>query len=215
MKNLFNQHKWLQLVVGAIVFSLGLVTLIISLNIKDDNQGDLLKIVCIIVAIYCFSIALFSLLLALISEKRSGFNGISGTLLSSGVFIGIGTAFCFLDEASGVINTIIGYCLPLVLIAVGAVVLIKFLMLVTNPETRHDAASWIRALVIWVLLLTVGIVFFVQRNAQLYIMYSVLVLGILVMVVGVLIAAFGIVIMVREKKSKKAKVTEEHSIVKK
>ncbi len=212
MKNLFSQNKWLRIVAGIILFSLGLVTLIISLNVKEI---DLLKIVCIIVAVYCFSIAIFSLLVVLIAEKRVGFNGISGTLLTSGVLFGIGAAFCFIDVASAVIHTIIGYCLPLVLISIAVVVFIKFLLLVTSHETRHDAASWVRALVIWVLLLTAGIVFFIQRNELHYVMYSILVLGILVMIVGVLIVAFGIVIMVREKKAKKAKIVEERSVIKK
>ncbi|HPS19257.1 MAG TPA: hypothetical protein PLR04_03985, partial [Bacilli bacterium] len=71
MKKLFDQHKWLKIVLGIVIFSLGLVTLIISLN----NEGDvLLKIICIIVAIYCFSTALFGILAALITEKRNKYH---------------------------------------------------------------------------------------------------------------------------------------------
>lgn len=197
MKNLFEQYKWLKIIFGIVLFSLGLMTLIIALN---KNGDELVKIICLMIAIYCFVNAIFIATFALLSEKKVGFNGISGDLLISGVIIGVGVAFCFVDQASAVIGTIVQYCLPLILIALGAVILVKFILLVSNPESRSDHPAWVRSLVAWIILLTVGIVFWIEKGNIIDIIY--IIIGGLIMVVGVLVIVAAIITLVKDRKIK-------------
>lgn len=196
MKSLFDKYKWLRIVFGAILFSLGLVTLIVSVN----GSGELLKTICIMFAIYCFVIALFGAIVALVSEKDTGFHGISSALLSCGILIGVGIAFCFVDESSGVIETIIQYCLPWILVAVGALLFIKFLILVIDSDSRGDRAAWVRALVAWVVLITLGIVCWVMKSSL--ISWIFITIGVIVMVIGILVIVAAIISMAKHKKTK-------------
>lgn len=188
MKSLFDQYKWLRIVLGIVIFALGLAMLIIALN---NNSSGLTVVICVTIAIYCFVLALFSLIVALISEKRVGFHGLSTLLISSGVLIGLGIALCFTDVSSLIIDTVVTYCLPWILVALAAVICIKFIVLVSDADSRADKAPWIRALVIWILLLTCGIVFWIEKDKLVDIIYAII--GVGVMVIGVLVTVAGII----------------------
>jgi len=203
MKNLFNRFKWLRLILGLVIFSLGLIILLITVN----EDGDPFKLVALIVSIYCFAVAVFNLLVTIFMEKKAGFNGISSNILVSGLLIGIGIALLSSNIVQNFVDTLVADFLPWVMISISAVVLLKFILLVSNKTSRIDFGAWIRALIIWVILLTTGLVILFTKNDITTFIYGVV--GIIVMVVGLLVISFGIVTMVNERREKKQPKTSK------
>ncbi|HPY79694.1 MAG TPA: hypothetical protein PLY58_01045 [Bacilli bacterium] len=206
MKKLFKEYKWLVIVLGIVIFSLGLITLIMSLVWRDETF--LLKVICIIVACYCYAIAIFNLLFTLIAERKAEYDGISGNLLTSGALIGFGVTFSFFaDNISNMVISLVKFCLPWLLISLAAVVFIKFLLIVVNKESKHKYAAWVRALVVWVLLLTAGIIFWVVKDELAYFVYASI--GVLIMIIGLLVLSLGIVAVAKDKRADNVPVVKE------
>lgn len=197
MKNLFNRFKWLRVILGLVVFSLGLVILLITVS----QDGNPFQLVALIVAIYCFAVALFNLLVTILLERKAGFNGISSNILVSGLLVGIGIALLTSDIVQTIVNTLVTDFLPWILISISVAVFLKFIILISNKSSKNDFGSWIRALVVWVILLIIGLVVLFTKNDISTFIYGVI--GILVMVVGLLVVSFGIVTLVNENRGKK------------
>ena len=140
-------------------------------------------------------------------EKKAGFNGISSNILVSGLLIGIGIALLSSNIVQNFVDTLVADFLPWVMISISAAVLLKFILLVSNKASRIDFGAWIRALIIWVILLTTGLVILFTKNDITTFIYGVV--GIIVMVVGLLVVSFGIVTMVNERREKQQPKTSK------
>ncbi len=196
MKSLYKRFKWLIIVLGLVVFSLGLIVLIISINNKD-----MFDIVSYIIAGYCFAIALFNLLVTILLERKDGYNGISINLLFSGLLIGIGIALLDSQIINVVVNVLVNF-LPALFFALAGVVVIKFVLLVADKNTGRAYSSWAIALILWTMFLTLGIVVLVNKldnNADSLETFIFAIIGIVVMLIGLLVATYGIVLIVRSK----------------
>lgn len=161
MNELFRKYKWLRFILGILLLAFGVITIVFA---ATNSGGIAEKTLCILLAVYFYVIGLFLLLVSVIADRRLRINNITSGLLSAGAFIGLGIVFSFVNEMTGVIQTIVKLAIPSLLIGIGAVALVKFIVLMTTKSGRLDAKNWIIALIVAAGGLTAGIIFICNQN---------------------------------------------------
>ncbi len=154
MKRILEKYSWVQLILGFVMIALGVLTMIIAINKKDDAQ-EAEKIIFIVWASVLFLIAAILIAFDFIAfSKKAEFAG----LLTAGICIGIGI-FVLVNRAfiSQVIKTLI----PYIIISIGGVLLLKTIILAVK---RVNFKEWLLQFVIGVIFIASGIVFLVIEN---------------------------------------------------
>lgn len=200
MKKLLNINKWIKLIIGFLLLSLGIITLIICITKKGDDD-IFVRILSLVFAFYCFVIGLISLIVILISEKNYGHTRISSALLITGFLIGFGIFLCFLDIVVLEWIVFIEYILPCILLGIGAVIFVKWLINILDYRSRRDVGGWVLELIIWVSLIALGILFLVVQEKAYIIIFTII--SIVLIILGILMLVASLVALAYENKIKK------------
>lgn len=186
MKSLFDKFQWLRLVLSIAILIVGIVTIIVGLN----EPTSITRTICIIWAVFCFFFGGFSVISELVANPRSPF---LNYLITGAVVIGIGIFLCF-EEASLIINTIVSVALPWILVSLGSVILLKGVVLISS---RAKGTITVLCIIAGVVLLTLGIVFWITRNDITRVIYAIA--GALLTAWGLYSLVTAIVLMTRKK----------------
>ncbi len=151
MRKILEKYTWVQLILGFVLIALGVLTMIVAINVKDDYE----KIIFIVWASVLFLIAAIIIGFDLIAfNKKAEFGG----LIAAGICIGIGIlVLANQDFISRIIRTLI----PYIIISIGGVLLLKTIILAVK---RVNFKEWLLPFVVSVIFIASGIVFLVIEN---------------------------------------------------
>lgn len=151
MKRILEKYQWVQLILGFVMIALGVLTMVIAINVKDDYE----KIIFIVWAAVLFLIAAIIIGFDLIAfNNKAEFGG----LIAAGICIGIGIlVLANQDFISRIIRTLI----PYIIISIGGVLLLKTIILAVK---RVNFKEWLLPFVVGVIFIASGIVFLVIEN---------------------------------------------------
>ena len=148
MKRILEKYQWSQLVLGFILIALGVLTMIIAINKKEDCE----KTIFIVWSVVLFVIAAIIVGFDLIAfNKKAEFGG----LITAGICIGIGI---FVLVNRNFIQQVINTLLPYIIISIGGVLLLKTIILAVK---RIHFKEWLLPFVVGVIFIASGIVFLV------------------------------------------------------
>lgn len=184
MKKIIDKFKWLQLLFGVIMVALGVLTIVLAINIKDDFEKTVLIVWAAALFLIAFTIILFDFIAFYDKAEFSG-------LIASGLCVGIGV-FVLINKSE--ISTIITTLLPYVLISIGGVLLLKTIVLAIR---RISFKQWLLPFILAITFITSGIVFLVVKEGKVAIY---IVLGILFVVLGG-VETVGFITVLANKKS--------------
>ena len=169
MRKIIDKFNWLQLLFGFILIAVGVLTIVLVINIKEDEYE---KYIYIAWASTLFLVALMLILFDLIAfSKTAEFGG----LIASGICVGIGV---FVLVNQNLINEAVTTLLPYILISIGGVLLLKTIILAVK---RISFKEWLLAFILGIVFLSGGIIFLVVHEAQ-KVLYGAI--GIILIVVG-------------------------------
>ena len=148
MRRILEKYQWIQLILGFILIALGVLTMIIAINKKEDCE----KTIFIVWAVVLFLIAAIIIGFDLIAfSKKAEFGG----LIAAGICIGIGI---FVLVNRNFIQQVINTLLPYIIISIGGVLLLKTILLAVK---RVNYKEWLLSFVVGVIFIASGIVFLV------------------------------------------------------
>lgn len=151
MKKILEKFQWVQLILGFVLIALGVLTMVIAINVKDNYE----QIIFIVWASVLFLIAAIIIGFDLIAfNNKAEFGG----LLAAGICIGIGI---FVLANRGFISQVIKTLLPYIIISIGGVLLLKTIILAVK---RINFKEWLLPFVVGVIFIASGIVFLVVEN---------------------------------------------------
>ena len=153
MKSLFNKYVWLQLILSILLLFGGAVIVAFAINNNTEVLENALNIV---IAVILFLFGLFAILTAFIFETKKY---ITLSLLYGSASIALGVFLCTKELV--LLNYII-YLISIFLIVVGAVELIKAIILTASD--RKQLKLIIISYIIAVLFITAGILAIVFRD---------------------------------------------------
>ena len=202
MKSLLEKYRWVKIVLGVILIALGVTTMVLALT---GNSGNLDKIICIMIAVYCLLLGTFGLVLALVAEAKLRLAPLTTALLTFGAIIGFGIVLLVaLDQFAGVMATIIMYSIPWILIGAGTAAGIKFIVDMCFAKTRSNVKAWLIALLAAVLFLTTGTILWINITSVGTVLYTII--GIIVILIGIVVLVAGILDVAHSKKASKNEV---------
>ena len=148
MRKILEKYQWIQLVLGFILIALGVLTMIIAINKKEDCE----QTIFIVWAVVLFLISTIIICFDLIAfNKKAEFGG----LITAGICIGIGI---FVLVNRNFIQQVINTLLPYIIISIGGVLLLKTIILAVK---RINYKEWLLPFVVGVIFIASGIVFLV------------------------------------------------------
>ena len=148
MKRILEKYQWIQLVLGFILIALGVLTMIIAINKKEDCE----RTIFIVWAVVLFVIAAIIIGFDLIAfSKKAEFGG----LITAGICVGIGI---FVLVNRNFIQQVINTLLPYIIISIGGVLLLKTIILAVK---RIHFKEWLLPFVVGVIFIASGVVFLV------------------------------------------------------
>ena len=151
MKRILEKFQWLQLLLGFVLIALGVLTMIIAINVKDNYE----QIIFIVWAAVLFLIAAIIIGFDLIAfNNKAEFSG----LLAAGICIG---AAIFVLANREFISQVIKTLLPYIIISIGGVLLLKTIILAVR---RVNFKEWLLPFVVGVIFIASGIVFLVVKD---------------------------------------------------
>ena len=151
MRRILEKFQWLQLLLGFVLIALGVLTMVIAINVKDDYE----KTIFIVWAAVLFLIAAILIGFDFIAfSKKAEFGG----LIAAGICIGIAI---FVLVNKGFISQVIRTLLPYIIISIGGVLLLKTIILAVK---RVNFKEWLLPFVVGVIFIASGIVFLVVDN---------------------------------------------------
>lgn len=193
MKALFDKYKWLRIVIGAAILAAGITTTILAIK----GTSNLAYVISLIAAVCCFLYAAALILISFIKSKRTPF---PIEVLIGGVFIGIGITLC-IPEVSQDLAKFIIYILASVLIALGAVAIIKGIIILCYKD---PVWNWLLLLICGVVSLVGGVLLAIFRDDVKQTIETIL--GILICVIGTALIVIGIVDIAKSRKAKKKQI---------
>lgn len=147
----FKDLKWMIIVYGVILFSLGVVDFILSIV----NFNAALNVVSYIVAACLFVVGIMHILVAFIKDTKAFFKT---TLVSGALCISIGIVLMIFPYTLGVL---IIYLIAALALVFGAIFLVKFILAIIY---RYKG-SWIFLYILFATIcITLGIIAFVNMN---------------------------------------------------
>ena len=152
----------------------------IQIILAVNNSNEIAKTICVVSAFYCFFYAALILGTALALEAR---RVLIMDTLSAGVLAGIGIALVWEWGAvgAGILQTLIAFVLPWVLIAAGSFYLLQFIV---EVAAKVDSRVWFVRLVSGAALLTIGIILWINHSANTLVF---ILLGVAIVITGVLL----------------------------
>ena len=154
MKRFIERFKWLQLLLGLLLVALGVITIVITLNVKEDDYELTNFIVwASVMFLLAGTIIIFDLIAFRDKAEYSSLIG-AGILIGVGVFVLVNR-----DFISQVITTL----LPYMLISVGGVLLLKTIILAIK---KVPFKVWLLPFVLAVIFLIAGIVFICVKELK-------------------------------------------------
>ena len=148
MKRILEKYQWIQLILGLILIALGVLTMIIAIDKKEDCE----KTIFIVWSVVLFLISAIIIGFDLIAfSKKAEFGG----LITAGICIGIGI---FVLVNRSFIQQVINTLLPYIIISIGGVLLLKTIILAVK---RINFKEWLLPFVVGVIFIASGIVFLV------------------------------------------------------
>lgn len=169
MRKLIEKYKWLQLLFGFVLVALGVLTIVIPANVKEDNYE---LITFIVWASVLFVIAITFVVFDLLAFHDKADYAV---LLIAGLLVGVGI---FVIVNRDIISVVITTLLPYILISMGGILLLKTIIMAVR---RVSVNSWIMPFILGVIILTAGIIFICVKDLNKVIYY---VLGTLFVVFG-------------------------------
>lgn len=151
MRKIIDKYKWVQLILGFVLIALGVLTMVVAINVKDDYE----KVIFIVWASVLFLIAAIIIAFDFIAfNNKAEFGG----LIAAGICIGIAIlVLANKDFISRIIRTLI----PYIIISIGGVLLLKTIILAVK---RVNFKEWLLPFVVSVIFIASGIVFLVIDN---------------------------------------------------
>lgn len=207
MRKILERFHWIQLILGFVLVALGVLTMVIAINVKDNYE----QTIFIVWASVLFLIAAIIIGFDFIAfNKKAEFGG----LIAAGICIGIAV---FVLVNRNFISQVIKTLVPYIIISIGGVLLLKTIILAVK---RVNYKEWLLPFVIGVIFIASGIVFLVVDNIS----FIYIAVGILFIALGAVEIVGYITIVVnrrapktgaleprkpRHKKGKKADKEEE------
>ncbi len=212
MKRILEKYQWIQLILGFVLIALGVLTMVIAINVKDNYE----QIIFIVWAAVLFLIAAIIIGFDLIAfNTKAEFGG----LVAAGICIGIGI---FVLANRGFISQVIRTLLPYIIISIGGVLLLKTIILAVK---RVNFKEWLLPFVVGVIFIASGVVFLVVDNIS----FIYIAVGILFIALGAVEIVGYITILVnrhapapttaiqprhdRSKKHKKGKKKDDEEVI--
>lgn len=187
MKTLFEKYKWLRIVLGATLLIAGVLTVIFQAN----GIGTIETIISIILAIICFLYGTLLIVTSLVRNTRTPF---PLEIFIGGVFIGIGVTFLLPGVISSIALLIV-YLVACGLIAVGALALVKAIIIICYKD---PVQNWLFLLIAGAIALTGGILMLCYSDQ---VMKSVnYVIGVSIAVLGLFEIIYGVIVICKKKK---------------
>lgn len=190
MKSLFEKYKWLQIVVGVVLLTAGIVAIILAIN----NISAMARVIGIIVAICCFLYAGMLITASFIKNPRTPF---PQEVLFAGIAIGIGATLC-IGTVAEALATYATYLLGCGLIALGAIAIIKSIIIICYKD---PVQNWLIMIICGVIALVGGILLLCYIN-ELTVAINV-VIGVIIAALGVLEIVLGIIAISKNSKGNK------------
>ena len=184
---IFAKFKWLQLLVGLVFVTLGVLTMVVAINVKDDYENILFIIWASVLFFIAFIIILFDIIGFTNKAEYAGLI-ISGLCIGLGVFVLVNKAF---------ISQAIVTLLPYSLISVGGVLMVKTVVLAIK---RVEFKDWLLPFILSVIFIASGIVFLIVKETKIALY---VVLGILFIVLGAVEVIGFITIMANKRAEEK------------
>lgn len=149
MDSLFNKYKWLRIVLAILLIGAGVAAIVLAVN------GT--YVINYILAGCCFIYAAMLITASFIANPRTPY---PIEVLIGGLFIGIGIVLC-IPGITESLNVILVYLIASSLIALGAVALIKAIVILSYKD---PVGNWIFMLIFGIFALTGGILLAVFRT---------------------------------------------------
>ena len=173
MTKVFKEY-WIKIILGALFTAIGVVTIIIS---ASGNVDDISRTLCIIWGVFFILSGVLDITLEIIKNYHNPF---LGKIMSAGVAIGLGVFLC-LPQGKDIINTLVVWAIPCIILSVGVALLIKTLTLIVSKSPKN---FWILPFILGAILTVAGTIFLIIDKEN--------VLKFDYIVVGVLFAIYGI-----------------------
>ena len=168
MRRLIEKFSWLQLLLGLILVALGVLTMVIAINVKENYELTIFIVWASVLFVLATALVVFDIVAY---HDKAEFS----SLIAAGLCIGVGIfVLVNRDFISEVITTLV----PYILMAMGGVLLLKTIILAVR---RVNFKSWLTPFVVAVIFLAAGIVFICVKELKQVIYIS---LGIMFIVLG-------------------------------
>ena len=168
MRRLIEKFSWLQLLLGLILIALGVLTMVISINVKENYELTIFIVWASVLFMLATALVVFDIIAY---HDKAEFS----SLIAAGLCIGVGIfVLVNRDFISEVITTLV----PYILMSMGGVLLLKTIILAVR---RVNFKSWLTPFVVAVIFLAAGIVFICVKELKQVIYIS---LGIMFVVLG-------------------------------
>ena len=190
MKSLFEKYKWLQIVVGIVLLAAGIVTIVLAVN----NVSTMARVLGIIVAVCCFLYAAMLITANFIKNPRTPF---PQEALFAGIAIGVGVTLC-IGEVAEALQTYAIYLLGCGLIALGAIAIIKSIVIICYKDPIQN---WLIMIICGVIALVGGILLLCYIS-EMQVIINVII-GVVIAALGVLEIILGIIALSKNSKGQK------------
>lgn len=171
MKDLFVRHKWIGVVLGALLVIAGVITIIFA----SIDSGTIDRVLSIVIAVTLFIVGLFYLIAGTL-ESLSHFY--SPSFVYGGLSIALGV---ILLVNTSIVPQVLSYTLSVVMIAMGTVYLIRGILYIVHKMSK---TLIIASLSIALVAITLGILSLVFQSAIIVLIY--VISGILITAIGVI-----------------------------
>ena len=169
MRRIIDRFKWLQLLLGLVLVALGVLTIVITANVgQDDYQLTIFIVWASVLGIIAVTLIVFDIVAF---HDKAEFT----SLIAAGVCIGLGI-YILINRAD--ISRIVTTLMPYILISIGGTLLLKTIILAVR---RVNFKSWLSPFVIAVACITAGVIFLVVKDLEKIIYY---VLGTFFIILG-------------------------------
>ena len=168
MKKILERFKWLQILFGLVLIALGVLTIIIAVNVKDNYENTIFIV---------WASVLFFLGTVIVAFDIIAFNDKAefSALVAAGICIGVGI---FVLGNKEFISHVVKTLLPYIIVSIGGVLLLKTIVLAVR---RVPFKQWLLPFVLSVIFVAAGVVFICVKDLSNIIYIA---LGILFIVLG-------------------------------